>query len=163
MNGSIFRDAENGDVLAVDCWHGEGDANRQDQEEEREYELAKVVFPQGKHEHILARGLFRQIGDCCGGERKGSSPPPSPLPAPSLTPLPSVAHCHQHTALRYPPRHKHDALAFGTTIERDTPKSAVLAGREGERENDRDETAIQTDEEQRRKWQSREREILNAA
>lgn len=37
-------------------------------------ELAGVVFPRGKHEHILARGLFRQIGDCCGGERKGSSP-----------------------------------------------------------------------------------------
>jgi len=63
--------------------------------------LVEVVFPQGKHEHILARGLFRQIGDCCGGERKGSSPSLSPPPA-SSPPLPSVAHClrHQHTALR---------------------------------------------------------------
>lgn len=74
-------------------------------------------------------------------------------------------HCHEsHIAFaistphRGTQRHKHDALAFGATRERDTPKSAVLARRERQRR-----TVIQTDEEQWRKWQSREREILNAA
>jgi len=105
MNGNIFRDAENenGGMLARQhCWRDEEDTNRQDWEKGREsVSLVEVVFPQGKHEHILARGLFRQIGDCCGGERKGSSPSLSPPPA-SSPPLPSVAHClrHQHTALR---------------------------------------------------------------
>lgn len=93
-------------TVAADCWR-EGDANRYRTERGERCELARVVFPQGKHEHILARGLFRQIGDCCGGERKGSSqspllPPPSPSPSSSLTP-PSAARClcHQRTAPRH--------------------------------------------------------------
>lgn len=67
-------------------------SGRTGSEREREgCELAGVVFPQGKHEHILARGLFRQIGDCCGGERKGSSPPPPLPPPPSAPPSPPAA------------------------------------------------------------------------
>lgn len=157
MNGSIFRDTENedGGVARQHQTVGEGatgKVNRRDREEGRERELAEVVFPQGKHEHILARGLFRQIGDCCGGERKGSSPPPSPPPVLSLTPLTHQSHIAFaiSTPHRGTPCHKHVGLAFGATTERDTRKSAALAERERERQR---RTAIQTDEEQRRKCQ----------
>lgn len=84
MNGeSIFGAAEDegGDEEGRQRWRwrrivgaSRGTSSRRQRRREGDARVGQnVVFPQGKHEHILARGLFRQIGDCCGGKRKGSS------------------------------------------------------------------------------------------
>lgn len=148
MNGSIFGDAENEGrqsesirLAAAPQITGAAreDANRQRTEGMEGCELAGVVFPQGKHEHILARGLFRQIGDCC--ERKGSSDAAAAASTTTssltnttirrLSVATAISAPHQGTT----PRRKHIALPIGERMrERDIIlKSAVNPERERQR------------------------------
>ena len=113
----------------------EGDETGRDGTGERDdgCELAGVVFPRGKHEHILARGLFRQIGDCCGGERKGSSPH---HPA-------SLLHHHHHHHHHHHERTAGNGTAHATLLSADNEDRGFSpeirdCGRTG-KENEKDE------------------------
>jgi len=149
----------------ADCWRGEGEtrAGRTTRTEgmggrKVGCELAGVVFPQGKHEHILARGLFRQIGDCC--ERKGSSDADATSTTISTLTNTTIRRSSIATAISTPhrgttPRHKHIALPINERTRHYTEIRRGSGGRATEMNSHTDRRRKQG-----RKWQSGERERL---